>query len=78
MRLDVSTTISLGRLYTRKAFQPTDGELNPNDQGMNEDLNFHWEMRGSSRREQGDSDDLQDFIGELLIISPIPSYLIIG
>jgi len=32
---------------------------------MDGDLNFHWEMKGSSRGEQDDSDDLQDFIGEL-------------
>ena len=49
----------------RKAFQPTDDELNPHDQGMNEDFNFRWEMRGSSRRDQDDGDDLRGFIGEL-------------
>jgi len=50
--------------------------LNPNDQGIDEDLNFHWEMRGSSRREQDDSDDLKDFIGELFDTLPkiVPSY----
>jgi len=49
----------------RKAFQPTDDELNPNGRGMDEDFNFRWEMRGSSRRDQDNGDDLQDFIGEL-------------
>ena len=76
--LDTSTTIKLGRLYTRKAFQPTNDELNPNDQGMDEDLDFHWEMKGSSQREQDDGDDLKDFIGELLILFPRPPSLIFG
>jgi hypothetical protein len=68
-RLDVSATISLGHLYTRKAFQPTDDELNPNDQGMDEELNFDWEMRGSSRRKRDDGDDLRRFIGGPFVTS---------